>query len=108
MFVASFHLKADLEMALSLRCLRFDDEVVVAMGAVLVRIFELADVFAEYFLALLAGEYELHSLHELMLTFSAFPVLFVALWAVEPHLAAGGSDTHLGVQNMLAHSSCLF
>ena len=108
MFVSSFHLKADLKMALCLRCLRFDDEVVVAMGAVLVRLFELADVFAEYLLALLAGEYELHSLHQLMFAFSAFPVLFVAFWAVEPHLAAGGSDTHLGVQNMLAHSCCLF
>ena len=95
--VTRFHFKTNLQMTLCLRSLCFYDEMVVAMGAVLVGLFEFLDSLAEDLLALLAGKHELHGLHELVLALSACPVLLVALWAVEPFLAAGGSDAHLGV-----------
>ena len=101
--VTGLHLKAYLEVALGLWGLCLDYEVVVAVGAVLVSLFEFLDGLAEDLLALLAGEDEFHGLLQFMVAFLAFPVLCVALRAVEPHLAAGGSDGYLGVQNMLAH-----
>ena len=101
--VTRFHFKTNLQVTLCLRSLCFYDEMVVAMGAVLVGLFEFLDGLAEDLLALLAGEDEFHGLLQFMVAFLAFPVLCVALRAVEPHLAAGGSDGYLGVQNMLAH-----
>ena len=72
--------------------------MVVAVGAVLVSLLELTDLLAEGALALLAEEYELECGNQLVIL-----GLRVALRTVEPFLAAGGTDRHLRVQNMLAH-----
>ena len=103
MFVTTLMLNVDYHMTFGEWGLCLDDVVVVAVRAVLVSLFEFLDGLAEDLLALLAGEDEFHGLLQFMVAFLAFPVLCVALRAVEPHLAAGGSDGYLGVQNMLAH-----
>ena len=87
--VAFLLLEFDDEFAGLLWGLGLDDEVVVAVGAVLVSLFELGDIFSKSLLALLAGHYKLHSFHEFVVLTEH---VFVALGAVEPFLAAGGAD----------------
>lgn len=62
--------------------LGINDEVVVAVRAVFVRVIELLGILAEAFLAFLAGEGHLKSLQERMCL-----LFLVALGAVEPFLA---------------------
>lgn len=74
-----------------------EDEVVVAVGAVLVGLLELLDLLAEALAALLAGEHHLEGgLERVRLA------LVVALGAVEPLPAAGAADRHLGVEDVFA------
>jgi len=79
--------------------------MVVAMRAVLISFFVLLYIFAEYLLALLACEDEFHGLLQLVIF---APQIFVAVWAVEPLLAAWCSDCNLSIHNMFAHFSVLF
>lgn len=66
--------------------------MIVAVGAVLVRLLKLFDVLAEALFALFAGEDHLEGLEEgVGLGFG------VAVYAVEPFPAAGGADRDLGV-----------
>lgn len=75
-------------LTLDLECwcgrLGFEHEVVVAVRAVLVGVLKLPGVFAEAFLALLAGEDHLEALQE-----GVGLLLGVALTAVKPFLACG-------------------
>ena len=101
-FVALLEHELNLEGALGKWGFGFDNVVVIAVRAVLVSLLVLFDLFSEYLLTFLACEDELEGLHELALS---LPEVLVAVWAVEPFLAAWGSDRNLGVQNMLAHLS---
>ena len=66
----------------------------------LVGFFVLLDLLSEYLLALFATHDNFGSWHEFMVL-TMF--LLVALWAVEPLLAAWSSDRNLGVKNVFAH-----
>ena len=66
--------------------------------AELVGFLELLDVFSEHFFAFFAGKDHFGGLFKLVIL-----LLHVALGAVVPLFAAGGSDRDLSVENMLAH-----
>ena len=70
---------------------------------IFIGIVEFCSVLAEDFLALFAGQDDLSVLVDLVVL-----ALSMALGAVEPELAALGSDLDLGVQNVFAHSFLFF
>lgn len=86
-----------LDLETSLRLLGLEQEVVVAVRAVLVALFKRLHVFAETLLALFAGEDHLRGAFELVVL-----LLGVAFCAVEPLPAAGGADGDLGVEDVFA------
>jgi len=69
-----------------------EDEVVVAVGAVLVGFFKLLSVLTETLFALFTGERHVELLKQGMVF-----LLLVAFYAIEPFSAAGRSDRDLGV-----------
>lgn len=73
--------------------------MIVAVWAVFVALFELARVLAEALFALFAGEDHLKRLLEGMVG-----RVLMALGTFEPFAAAGGANSDLGVQDVLAHS----
>ena len=101
-FVALLEHELNLEGSLGKRGFGFDNVVVIAVRAVFVGLLVLFDLFSEYLLTFLACEDELEGLLELVIV---TPEVLVAVWAIEPFLAAWSSDSNLGVQNMLAHLS---
>ena len=66
----------------------------------LIGFFVFLDVLSECLLALLASKDHFGCWLEFVI-FSE--LVLVALWAVEPQLAAWSSDGNLGVKNVLAH-----
>lgn len=74
-----------------------EEEVIVAVWAVLVALLESLDVLAEALLALFAREDHLCRAHQIMVGF-----LGVAFGAVEPLPAAGGADGDLCVEDVFA------
>ena len=103
-FVTALLLHFNDESALGLAGLRLNNVMVIAMRAVLIRLFELGDFFAEGALAFLAEENHVHGGHQLVVL---SPMLRVALGAVEPFFAAGGSHGDLRIQNVFAHTCYL-
>ena len=99
-FVACFHLESDLEVAFCEWSLGFDYEMVVAMRTIFVGFFELFDLFTEDLFTFLASEDEFHCFLKLMVL---SPEVFVAVWAIEPLLAALCTDCNLGVKDVFAH-----
>jgi hypothetical protein len=74
---------------------------IVAVRTILIAVLEFIHVLAEALLALLARKNHLHCLLERVgLRFG------VALRTVEPLLAAGRADGHLGVENVFAVIFC--
>ena len=100
-FVTAVLLDHDFHPSLREGGLRLNDIVIVAVGAELVSLLELTHLFAEGLLALLAKEDQIEGGHELVVIAEH---LFVAVGAVEPLLAAGGANRHLGVHNVFAHT----
>merc|ERR1712004_253068 len=65
--------------------------MVVAMRTIFVGFFELFDCFTEDLFTFLASEDEFHCFLKLMVL---SPEVFVAVWAIEPLLAALCTDCH--------------
>ena len=98
MLVTLHSVEVDHQFAFRLGRLGFDNIMVVAMRAVLVRLFNLLGLFAEDLLAFLANHDDFGGQLQLVVL-----CLCVALRAVEPLLAAGSSNGDLRVQNVFAH-----
>ncbi len=92
MLVALLGLEFDNQVALVFGSDRLDVVVVVAAGAVFVRLFEILGVLSKNFLSLLSDE------HHLCVSFDVVvSTLSVALGTVEPLAAALGPDGYLRV-----------
>ena len=72
--------------------LRFDEEVIVAAGTVLIRLLPQCDVLPKHLATFLAAEYHLIGLQDWMVA-----RLLMAFGAVEPTLAALGTQLDLGI-----------
>ena len=72
--------------------------LIIAVGAVFIRLFESDDVLPKHLSAFLAGKCHLSGLLE-----SVVRHFVMAVGALEPFLAAGRSDGSLDIENMLAH-----
>lgn len=82
---------------------RFDHEMIVTEGAILVAVFKLLHVLPKALLALLAGKSHLRRLLELVILGFG-----VAYCAIKPLPAAGGADGDLGVEDVFAEDTMWF
>ena len=96
--VTSLGLILNDELTLTLGSLGIGHEVIITVRAELVGFLELIDLLAEHLSAFLADEDHFCGFFELVIL-----GFFVALGAVEPLSAAGGSNGDLGVEDVLAH-----